>query len=689
MKIYSSRLLFVLLAVFLASHPQAALAAPRPVTVTPGNISLFKQIAPPAPYFCFTPSSQSGRLGTLTRNRLRVGSRWTQLSLASLQRSISIATRDLRRLELRGRTNSRSYRLKKAALENMNAKLRYLQNLIQLCDHPTPPPTPTPSPTPSATPSPTPSLPPRPPEGEFSGDANSLSPYHEQLTEAEINHILEKVAFGGTEELKTIGRTQGLSALVNALVDGVSPEDNLEEQAQFWTDRAMYRPEDRPGIIQWTMEAAQWGEFVRLLYTRNPFHEFMTVVFNGHFATNLNAIGVTYSDARGHAIPEHIERLRRQSLGNFLALAQEMVTDTAMSEWLNNDDNHADAPNQNFAREFLELFTLGAIDPITGAKNYDERTIVASTTFFSGFEGIWGTDAQTGLDTFDVVYNQDLHDNSIRTAFPGIADAQITANLDWMQFPRHVLMNHPNANRYVAERLMAELVFPDVPESLVSEGGQFLKGSSYELKPFYKKLLQSQAMFSQKARKPCVMAPVEMNTRLYRRLQQAALPRDGEEGQHSEWLLWGFLENSRAMGQLIFEPPSVFGWKGACGINRAGSKAYGEGFVNAQRVLNRDRACINLVDFLTWNAGTYSFTSLFPSKNIAAAEAVDHLAFKLFDSAVTSAQRGILVDFLTHEKDDQNQLIAIDFDLNDEWYVQRKIPRLVCLLQGLLDNNLR
>ena len=256
-----------------------------------------------------------------------------------------------------------------------------------------------------------------------------------------------------------------------------------------------------------------------------------------------------------------------------------------------------------------------------------------------------------------------------------------------MSFPRHVLLNHPRAARYVGERLFAELVFPDVPENIVAELSNDLRASNYELKPFLKKLLRSQAMFSTKAVKPCVSSPVEMSTRLYRRLQQIPLPRDGDEGMHSEWLLWGFVDNSRAMGQLIFEPPSVFGWKGACGVNRAGSKAYGEGFVSAQRVLNRDRACIDLLNQLTWSS--YDFLKLFPGKELNAEQAIDTLASKLFDSPVSAEQKAILVNYLTHERDEQNQMQSIAFDLNDTWYIQRKIPRLICLLQGLLDNNLR
>lgn len=691
----------ILLLLFLHSAAaEAPAAAPRPrplsrsVRVTAQNFAQFKQIFPPTPYFCFDPLTAPRRLGTVTRNVLRPGSTWNALSTSALERSISVLIRDLRRMEARGQSASRSYLSKSAKLQNLAVQLQFLQQLIAFCIVGPQPPAPTPTPTPTPPPAPTPAPGPTPPvdagPGPFGGRAESLASYREELTEAEIEHLLNKVALGGTDELRVIGRTQGLTGLVNALVDGLgdaSSELSFDQTVAYWVDRGFYRPEDDPGKVYWTLWAAQWGQFYRFLFARNPFKEYMTLLLSGQFATNLNAINFAFNEEAGEGIPEHIDRLRRHALGNFVYLSQEMVYDRAMSKWLNNDDNHVGAPNQNFAREFMELFTLGTLDPVTGAKNYDERSVVAATGYFSGFESQWPVDPATGREKLAIVYNEDLHDTTVRTAFPGVPGAEITGALDWMQFPVQILYYHPGSGRYIGERLFAQLVYPHVPESIVAELADDLRQNTYELKPVLRKILRSSAMFSAQAVKPCVASPVEYLTRLYRKLSTTPLPRDGEPGEQSTYLLWSLLENYRAMGQLPFEPPSVFGWKGACGINRAGAKSVGEGFLSAQKVLNRDRACVDLMNHMSWSG--YDFTDLFPSRNITPQAAVDLLSQKLFFYSLSTAERDLLVRFLTHEVEEDGSKRLVDFDLNEYWYVQRKVPRVICLLQGLIENNLR
>ena len=305
----------------------------------------------------------------------------------------------------------------------------------------------------------------------------------------------------------------------------------------------------------------------------------------------------------------------------------------------------------------------------------------------SGFDGVWDTNPATGLDRFRVVYNEDLHDGTAYNIFPGVAGADRSGALDWMELPRHILSNHPGSPRFLGERLFAEMVYPNVPENVVAEVAADLKTTGFELKPVLKKLLGSQAMFSAAAYKPCVSSPVEMLSSLYRKLVHTPLGRDGQSGERSTWLLWSLVENFRSMGQLPFEPPSVFGWKGSCGINRAGSKASGEGWVSAQRVLNRDRACVDLMNHISYQ--DYDFTTLFPSMNITPQEAVQTLSQNLFGSPVAPDAEAVLVHFLVTDFDTSNQEHPQKFDLNDHWYVQRKIPRVICLLQGMLDNNLR
>jgi uncharacterized protein (DUF1800 family) len=380
--------------------------------------------------------------------------------------------------------------------------------------------------------------------------------------------------------------------------------------------------------------------------------------------------------------------LKGNVLGNFQTITNGMLTDPAMNEWLDNKDNHVGNPNQNFARELLELFTLGAIDPVSGAKNYDEESVVAATAFASGFYEGTQPDPASGKDVVASAYSNELHDFDAYTLFRGIAGAEVTAALSPEQLVDRILHQHPGSARYIAERFAGQILYPGLSEAMVSQLAADLHAGNFELRPLVRKLLLSQAMFSESARNSCIAAPIERTVRLARRILTRPLPQDGENLDKSYYLLLTLRDTARDAGQSVFEPPSVFGWKGSCNINRSGQVSRGEGWLSEQRVLNRSRSCGDLMGMLAW--AQYDLAGALEITNYSdAGLIVSTLASRLFNLTLSAEETAVLVKFMTTERNSDGSSSNIEVNPGDQNYLWRKVTRLICLLADMSAANLR
>ena len=660
------------------------------IRVTKEARGAFSQLDQKSPFFtCFVQKGKPGRLGTLDRGPLKVGRFWSAFSESATTRQIAKLEATIRKLTKQGRRSRRALKVASAQLAAAKQALQKVAPFREQCPGTSASPAPPQgSPTPGPWPDPT-----LPPGGEFVGASNSLSPYREALTSAEINHLLDKVAFGGSPQLRDVGMNRGLSELVDALVDGIGTSDELSRlnaATDDWTARGFYFNEDDSelrGIRIWTAEAAQIGQTYRTVFTPDPLREWMTLQMSAHFAVNLDRIGFSYSTFSGHGIPLHWELLRREALGSFRNLAQGMLTDPAMNFWLNNKDNRVGEPNQNFARELLELFTLGAVDPISAKANYGEDSVSAATSFLSGYYESMGKDRDTGRDAVGITYDAALHDSQGAPIFTEIPGAARVQSFTPQAIVDHILSNHPGAPRYLAERFAGQMLYPGLPENIVALLAAKLKSDNYEWKPFLRLVLKSQAMFSRSAERICITSPLESAFKLARRFPPP-LVATGEQSRISYYSLYSIFSGAQDAGQGLFRPPSVFGWKGACNINRAGVVARGEGWLTAQKQLNVGRGCIGYMNYL--NELKFDFTEALGLLQGDSAEVVASKVYgSLFDAPISPEARVKLASFLTTERNDEGTDRVVSVDLSDEYYVRRKIPRLLCIASGLFESGRR
>ncbi|MEO8889894.1 MAG: DUF1800 domain-containing protein [Jatrophihabitantaceae bacterium] len=294
-------------------------------------------------------------------------------------------------------------------------------------------------------------------------------------------------------------------ATIAPLAKGASRADRHKHQEQI---RA-----------QVTALASWWVR--RMVEVQQPFGEKLTFCWHDHFATAATKV----RDA-GWLLDQN-ESLRRLGRGNFRTLALTMLTDAAMLRWLDGEKNTAKAPNENLAREFMELFALGHGD------GYTETDVREGARALTGWK--IRPDGTTYL-------NAAQHDNTTKT-FLGV-----TGNLDVTGYCDAVLAR-PASARYVATRWWGRLVSDTPPSAAAVTAVADSYGVQCDLSKMFSTML-TRPEFSA-AEGTLVLDPVEWLIGAVRTLRVPV--RDDTAAKK----LLGVL---RMLGQIPFYPPNVSGW---------------------------------------------------------------------------------------------------------------------------------
>lgn len=664
----------IFLLLFLFS-PASVLAAGKSVSINSSNRSKFKILS--SRYTCYQASRTTALIGIIDKAPISKARRWTERSEKMVLVDIENKKKALKKLN--SKKQARQINDLKKGIENLKKELNRVRSYKRHCGasitnstpNPSPTSSPTPEPTASPTPPPTPSPSPTPDTtGEFYGAASSLRPYRELLTKNEARHFLRKVAFGGSQEWENDLQTKGLTYVINKMLFQ-PPSEAIRNYGLVFSSRYLYT--DDEGRKNWYTFPLQTDALQEALFTDNPFQLRMAlIVLHQQFATNLTQVGLAFNYNTQDALPAHWNLLRSSAVGNLNALAKAMVTDGAMSRWLNNEDNWKGAPNQNFSRETLELFILGTIDPFTHEKNYGEDTIPGATAFMSGYYPDWSSGIRR------ILFTDYFKDKDAYLVFSDVPEAAANTSFSANGWIDHIMFNHPASSRYLAERIGAELVNPDISEEVVIELANDLRNGGFEMKPMLSKLLHSEAMFSQASRKRCLTSPIDLMMTLGRKLITQPLSTAADKKDMVDWLLWSMQNYSAKAGHSIFEPSSVFGWKAACGLNRDGKHSYGEGFITEKNVLFRE----NMVRILISWAGYYGIdiSILVPPGNTTPESIVDSLAKEVFEVDLTPNQRDLLIHFMKHERDGR----AFNFDWSNKYARDRKLPALYVFFYNIL-----
>lgn len=343
--------------------------------------------------------------------------------------------------------------------------------------------------------------------------SDAMKPYdatRQGWTPREAAHLLARCAGGASAAQVAAAVSNGLEQTVAALVEPQPETSNF-----IATEKILHRSSLRSGNI----DALKNWWLYRMLTSSNSLVETMTLFWHNHFATsNAKVQSAEKMDTQN-------ELLRRHALGDFRVLFREMARDVAMLVWLDGNANRKRHPNENFAREVLELFALGV-------GNYTESDVKEAARAFTGWH--------VRNDKF--WFNAIQHDGGIKRLFGKSGHFKGDDVLD-------LCLAHPACPRFLARKLLTAFVRPDPEASLVEALAERIRTHDFQMAPVLRELFTSNAFFAPDARRALIKSPVQLVVGTHRSLA----------GQAN---LNNCVELIGDLGQDLFEPPTVKGWEG-------------------------------------------------------------------------------------------------------------------------------
>jgi uncharacterized protein (DUF1800 family) len=348
-----------------------------------------------------------------------------------------------------------------------------------------------------------------------------------------VGHLYRRAAFGASHAELESGLKDGPEVLLARLLKGGA---GLGEFDAGMTPLAanIARYNDTAHMRAWWM--------TRMLHSPHPLQEKITLFWHNHFATSIAKPGENV-----RFMLDQNELMRRHALGSFAELLRQMSTDPAMVVWLDTRGSKKGNPNENYAREVMELFSLGV-------GHYTEKDIREAARAFTGWE-IQGTKA---------VFNKNQHDDGKKTVLGQ------TGNWKPDDIVR-ICLEQKSASLFLVGKLYRFLISDTVqpkPELLAPLAEQFKK-SGYDFGALVRTMLSSNLFFSPIIYRTRVKSPVDFVLGIVR----------GLEGKIGTTALAQSLEQ---LGQNLFSPPSVKGWDG------------GRTWLNGQTLLFRQNLALAL-----------------------------------------------------------------------------------------------
>jgi uncharacterized protein (DUF1800 family) len=336
-------------------------------------------------------------------------------------------------------------------------------------------------------------------------------------------HLLRRAGFGAGKDTLDEYEALGLKGAVDRLVDYEAVEDDVEERIKpFNLDLK------KLGDLQ------RWW-LLRMAYTRRPLQEKMVLFWHGLLTSASAKVGLPNPTPQNPDPPHYLldqhNFFRAHALDRFENILLGIARDPAMMVWLDSQTNNKGKPNENFARELMELFTLGLVGP-NGQPNYTETDVREVARAFTGW----------GLDQGKFVFRANNHDPGMKTILGK------TASFDGADVIK-LIVQQPAAAAYLSRRLFEFFVYPDPsPEDLRPLVAEYTRTGG-DVKAMLRVLFTAPAFSSPKAYRALIKTPVDCAVGAVRALGVAT---DGFQ-------LPGV---TTRMGQALFNPPNVAGWPG-------------------------------------------------------------------------------------------------------------------------------
>lgn len=420
----------------------------------------------------------------------------------------------------------------------------------------------------------------------------SSSAHKPLASNKQIGHLLRKAGFGSSPADLMTYSSLGFSGAVDRLINYAQVSDDALENRL----KTMNLNLDKPQYQQ------QWW-LLRMAGTQRPLLEKMTLFWHGVLTSSYRKVGG----------PKVLQRmiiqnqfLREHAFDTFDNILLGMTADPAMLFYLDLTKSRKNAPNENYARELMELFTLGL-------GNYTQQDVTAGAQALTG----WHVKGLTAK------YYPADHNDSVKTYLGH------SGNLDYKDVI-HILTNHPAAPGFICRKLFTFFAYENPSASDLQPLIDTYNQSGHNMGAVMRTLLLSPQFSSQQAYRSRLKSPAEFAVGMFRALQAGG---DGSA-------LPAF---TALMGQPLFDPPNVAGWPG----DKVSSL-----WLNSGTWMSR----MNYIDLLLARGASTGKSKATPLdlQTIVNANAidtpehfVDYFATFLLDGEITSDRKSLLIDYFT------------------------------------------
>ena len=334
-----------------------------------------------------------------------------------------------------------------------------------------------------------------------------------------IAHLYRRAGFGARPEEIDAGVARGYRATVDHLLDLTPPDPGVATLADptftnVWADFMTVRRHRRSEASQMML----WW-LNRMIGATNPLPEKLTLFWHGHFATSLQKVRAPELMFRQNQL------FRSMGAGRFEPLAQAVAKDAAMMVWLDSNSNQRESPNENFARELFELFTLGE-------GNYAEADVKAAARAFTG----WRVSPRTQ----NFAFAPRLHDGDAKLLF---GEVGTFGGEDVVR----LVTSRPECARFITARVWSHFARPVTPDDPIVTELSDAFTPELDVRALLRAIFLHPEFDSPATRTGLVKQPIEYVAGVLRAL-----------GRRAEGI--DLLRALRQLGQEPFLPPSVGGW---------------------------------------------------------------------------------------------------------------------------------
>ncbi len=411
---------------------------------------------------------------------------------------------------------------------------------------------------------------------------------------AQVGHLLRRAGFGAAPGDLAIYEPLGVEGAADRLLNFQHIHNTVMEQKIAEANFNFSTIQDQQ---RWWL--------TRMLYTTHPLEEKMTLFWHGLLTSSYRKVG----GKQGFPlIQQQNEFLRKNAFGRFDDLLSGITIDPAMLIWLDGLNSRKGHPNENFAREEMELFSMGI-------GNYTQQDIQESARALTG----WTINRQT----LQAVFRPQFHDDGVKT-FLGQ-----TGNFDYKDIAR-IICAHPATPKFLARRIFRFFAYENPSDADLQPLISAYNSSNHNIGAMMRALLTSPAFYSPQAYRSRIKSPVEFVVGAFRNLGLGGLEQANR----------GLLGALVIMGQELFDPPNVAGWPG---------DQVSANWINTGAWMTRVNAVNGLVAYM---ANTPAFAARLQNdvqhQHIdTPAKFVDYVLLQLVDGQVDSARRQMLIEYAT------------------------------------------